>query len=290
MGARSRAPWSAGATAGCRTRPPRGRRRSPTRPSRTPPGLPVASNGSIRADSTRHSASLRWSGSASTSSSMVRAVVAGQETSSPGAEPRSRPRAPSPPPPARPRRSPRPGRYSPPRRPHYARGQDRVADDQHPARRRSRAGQDHRARDRGARPPRLGPIRRRWRPRRGRRSMPARRSSPGPRQRTGAVEAVRRPRSAPGPRGCPSSPGGSARACRCPSSSRQAGVTVQPIAHQARKHLALDRDHAARGDEIEHPPLDHVRARRDLVGVDLAGIGLLEELGDLAALFVRTRP
>ena len=61
------------------------------------------------------------------------------------------------------------------------------------------------------------------------------------------------------------------------------GVTVQPMVHQARKHLALDRHHPSRGDQIQDLALQDVSPGRDLVGVDVVRIGLLDELDDLAA-------
>ena len=46
---------------------------------------------------------------------------------------------------------------------------------------------------------------------------------------------------------------------------------------EPREDLALDRDGATRGDEVEHLRLEHVEAGVDEVGVDLLGPRLLEE-------------
>ena len=59
-------------------------------------------------------------------------------------------------------------------------------------------------------------------------------------------------------------------------------VTVQPLAHQVREDLPLDRDHLAWRDRVDHAALEHVGAGVDLVGVDLAGVRLLQELEHLA--------
>ena len=148
-------------------------------------------------------------------------------------------------PPRRSRRRPRSAR---PRRPRC------------PNRRRLRADRDaggeDRAADLGARPdprsPRAAPTPRPppradpsdARPR-ARRARPTRASGA-----TSAPVGDERPprpvelgRSRPCPRGCPSSPAGSAPGCRCPSSSRRAASRRGP-ADQPREDLALDRDGA----------------------------------------------
>ena len=152
----------------------------------------------------------------------------------------------------RPRGSPRAAR---PRRRPAARGSRRT---RRPRPRADRAaGADHwrRSRDRGA----VGDS-----------SPSSPTSSPGRRSR-------------PGPRGCPSSPAGSGRGCRCPSSSHRGGDRRGPRRPGAGRPRARSRPRVRR-DQVEHRALEQVGAGVDLVGVDLGGVGLLEELGDLAVL------
>ena len=58
----------------------------------------------------------------------------------------------------------------------------------------------------------------------------------------------------------------------------------QAVADQLGEDLALDRDVAPRGDQIEHVALEDVGAGVDEVGVDLVGAGLLQELADGAVV------
>ena len=62
------------------------------------------------------------------------------------------------------------------------------------------------------------------------------------------------------------------------------------MADEPREDLALDRDRAPGGDQVERLALDHVHARAHLVGVDLARLGLLEEAEHLAVLGAAHEP
>ena len=210
---------------------------------------PAASAGSRRADSIRQRASRSWSGMPRTSSIMgwlAGHAWAGTLSSRPAIRPSDlrRPR------PYRPRREDRvvdPGTRA------TAQPSSRTESAHPRAGLDPAAGGDNRARaDRG---PGVD-----LRPR-------ARRTGRG---RSGA------PGSPPCPRGCPSSPAGSAPACRCPSSSRRAA------ARRARRRPAAGRPRArsrprCRRDQVEHRALEHVGAGVDLAGHRLAG--LLDERG-----------
>src|SRR4029453_3790442 len=69
-----------------------------------------------------------------------------------------------------------------------------------------------------------------------------------------------------------------------PPPARGRPPPVQGRPDELREPLALDRHRATLGYQVEHRALEHVRPGADLVGVDLVGSGLLQELDALAVL------
>ena len=234
-----------------------------------------ASTGSSRADSTRQSASRRWSGSASTASSSLASTRGSRDHRHDQlalADDAARP--------TRPRPDLDPGR------------EDRAAtaapDD------RQRSPSSTRARPR----PPLAPAEPPSITARGPTSAPASIDPVGdsagePERCLGAhlAPARHRPsgaarlptRSRRAPRGCPSSPAGSARACRCRASSRRGAGRRGPCRPGWGKTSRSIETLAVGRDQVEDRALEDVGA-----GVDLAArggrgrVGLLGELGDPA--------
>src|SRR5262249_15367330 len=53
-------------------------------------------------------------------------------------------------------------------------------------------------------------------------------------------------------------------------------LTVQPLAHQTRNDLSLDREPQSTRDQLDDARLEHVSGRGDLIGVDILRGGRLE--------------
>ena len=224
-------------------RPAAGSRRSPSAAAaRSPPIAeppmpqtirPAASAGSSRADSTRQRASRRWSGMREDvveHGSLGRGTLSSRPTTAPSSD--RRPCATS-----TPAARIEPLTVAPARRPRSRRAG--------PSPRTSTPGRDPAARRRS---PRAGPT-----------------LASGVDLGAGVDEHPRRasarPASRPCPRGCPRSPAGSARACRCPSSSPSSARPSRPLADQPREDLALDRDLLA-GRESGRAPSARARTSR----------------------------
>ena len=96
--------------------------------------------------------------------------------------------------------------------------------------------------------------------------------------------AGRRPRCRRCPRGCRTSPGGSAPASRCRASSPRRRSRTGP-SPTSRGNTSRSNETVASGAiSVEHVALEHVGAGVDQVRVDLVGLRLLEELLDRAVV------